>query len=98
MVADNTTALLAGQVVHAVDQEPSGATIPGGDQCGNTTSLVWTGANPDGVATIDHCDSWSSTRGQGWAGYYAATGSNWTIACPVDCSTSLRLYCIETVF
>lgn len=95
-VALGTKALLNGEVLHAVDQVPSGDTIAGQTDCAAPENLVWTGSNIDGTATIAHCNNWTLTTGVGWAGFYSAVGHEWSLACDPPCSSSLRLYCIET--
>lgn len=95
VVADGTKSLLNGEIQHAVDQDPTGATIMAGSDCA-AENLAWTGSLAGGSPAPMHCSDWTNIAGIGLAGSLAAADFMWTERCDADCSATLRLYCIET--
>lgn len=68
------------------------------DQNGNVGgTLVWTGTEPDGTASVDTCEGWTAPTGSvaGNAGDAQSATGTWTSTELFGCSKSAHFYCVS---
>ena len=96
LVAANTDALLNNMLLAPIHLDQFGTPVPNTvTDCGEP--LVWTGTNPQGTTTQEHCEGWTSLVGSASAtiGSAVAMGPDWTQGATCNCTKALRIYCIE---
>lgn len=75
---------------HPINMTESQSTVP------NVTSRVWTGTGPQGLATLQDCNGWTTGIAVGTVGDATKTTSVWTQSLnPISCTETARLYCFE---
>ncbi|MFO0618542.1 MAG: hypothetical protein U0414_38475 [Polyangiaceae bacterium] len=90
LVAIGWDDLTDGTLLHGIDRNIFGATIPG--------ARAWTGTQVTGAATTNTCMDWNgSTSALGTVGSADAVDGQWTdMGTPSGCADdTVRLYCIE---
>ena len=90
VVADDWADLTDGALQRAIDRNELGN--------GPITGDVWTNTAPDGTpATTAHCMGWTVATGanSGAHGDSGATDATWTQADTANCTSKLRLLCVE---
>gem|GEM_PF-6528281 len=56
---------------------------------------VWTGSSADSDSTLENCNGWTSTTGNGTYGNHTASGNtDWLSAGNASCGLNKRIYCI----
>jgi len=88
-IADDWNDLTDGSIRAPINLDASGQRL-GGD--------VWTGTLPSGASYVDgDCEGFTSNAGdlRSLCGSTAFTNASWTAAQTPDCSSQLRLFCIE---
>jgi hypothetical protein len=90
-VAIDFAALTSGALIMPINRDSTGALW------GSSGSKVWTGTGPNGAATAEHCEGWTSKSDgkDGTYGELTSTTSTWTQASVEACDNDNHVYCIE---
>lgn len=88
IVGSSFADLVDGILDHAIGTDERGEPV---------TDHVWTGSYPNGQATPQTCEAWTtkSGAGDGTVGSAAATSGEFALQATVGCDEGAHLYCVE---
>jgi hypothetical protein len=87
LVANSWNQLVSGSVLHQIDVDETGATLP--------PTFVWTGTRPFGDTSSDDCAGWQLGGTLGMVGKTDTRTGGWTSYVTLPCPEGHRLYCFE---
>ena len=89
VVADDWSDFWDGSIDSAIDLTQTGSSM--------SSTNVWTGTDSSGVATANHCSSWTTTSGMVSAsvGSPTATNGSWASTSTAMCNASRLVYCVS---
>ncbi len=94
LIASNTADLLDGAIAVPILETENGTVQVTSLGC-DSISGVWTATNAMGQGLADSCGDWTESQGQGLTGNFGLTNGGWSQACNIECTSNLRIYCVE---